>query len=225
MDPRNQRRAIREHPRQIRAIRGEPHGRTTIPAVRVFVTSWLFVAVLIGYSGVLRTTQLPMPALGMAITFTLLIALALRRDYRERALGVGVRGLIALHLTRFVGIYFLWLYNHGLLPRDFAVPAGWGDIVVAVLAVIVLVAFRPDTKSGRTAILIWNVVGLVDILMVLATGARMARADPMLQAGFTALPLSLLPTFLVPLIIVTHVLIFVWWARQPQNPLRPTTND
>ena len=182
--------------------------------MRVFLASWLFVAVLVGYSGVLRTTRLPMPALGMAITFTLLVALALRRDYRERALAVGVRALIALHLTRFVGFYFLKLYNDGVLPRDFAVPAGWGDIVVAVLAVIILVAFRPQTRAGRSAIFVWNIIGLADILMVLAAGARLFGRDALMQAAFTGLPLSLLPTFLVPLIIVTHVLIFVWWARQ-----------
>ena len=190
--------------------------------MRVFLLCWLLVAFLVGYSGVLRNTRLPMPALAMALTVTLLLALAIRRDYRDRALSFGVRALIALHLTRFVGIYFLSLYNDGLLPRDFAVPAGWGDIVVAVLAVIVLLAFSPQTKAGRTAILIWNIIGLVDILLVLSAGATMARADPLLQAGFTALPLSLLPTFLVPLIVVTHLLIFVWWARSapPSSPAR-----
>jgi hypothetical protein len=181
--------------------------------VRVFLLCWLFVAFLVGYSGILRTTRLPIPALAMAITLTLLVTLAVRRDYRARVLGVGVRGLIALHLTRFVGFYFLWLYNHGLLPRDFAVPAGWGDILVATLALILLLAVRPETRSGRMAILVWNILGLADILMVLATGARMVGRDPLLQAGFTSLPLSLLPIFLVPLVIVTHVLIFVWWAR------------
>jgi hypothetical protein len=182
--------------------------------VRFFVLSWLFVAVLIGYSGLLQNTRLPMPALGMAITLTLLAAITLKPEYRKRALRVGVRPLIAVHLSRFVGIYFLWLYNQGLLPRDFAVPAGWGDIVVAMLAVVVLLAFDPKKKSGRIAILLWNIIGLIDILMVFAAGATMARTDPLLQAGFTSLPLSLLPTFLIPLIIVTHVLIFVWWMRQ-----------
>ena len=187
-------------------------------AVRVFLFSWLFVAVLIGYSGALRGARLPMPALGMAITLTLLFALAVRRDYRERALSVGVRALIAFHLTRFVGIYFLWLYNRGLLPRDMAVPAGWGDIIVAVLAIVVLLAFRPDTPRGRTAIMVWNIIGLTDIIMVLARASEMVERDPLMQMGFTSLPLSLLPTFLVPLIIATHVLIIVWWVQTRKLP-------
>ena len=186
--------------------------------MRFFVLSWLFVAVLIGYSGILQTTRLPMPALGAAIAVTLIAAIAVRRDYRERALRAGVRPLIAVHLARFAGIYVLLLYNRGLVSRDFAMSAGWGHIVVAVLAAIVLLAFRPDTKTGRSAILAWNVIGVIGVLIVFATVARMASADPVVQAGFTSLPLSLLPTFLAPLIVVTHALIFVWWARQRLTP-------
>ena len=193
--------------------------------VRFFVLSWLFVAALVGYSGILRNTQLPMPALGVAMTLALVAVIAVRRDYRERALRAGVRPLIAVHLTRFAGIYTLWLYHRGLLPRDFAMPAGWGHIVIAVLAAIVLLAFRPDTRAGRTAILVWNVIGLLGVFVVFAAAARMAGADPFAQAGFTSLPLSLLPTFLAPLIVVTHVLIFVWWTRQTPDSSTPNSQD
>ena len=193
--------------------------------MRFFVLSWLFVAVLIGYSGVLRSTQLPMSALGVAITLALIAAVAVRREYREKALRAGVRPLIAVHLARFAGIYILWLYDRGLLPRDFALAAGWGHVAVAVLAVIVLLAFRPEAKTGRTAILAWNVIGVVGALFVFLSASRIARADPLAQAGFTALPLSLLPTFLAPLIMVTHVLIFVWWARATSNSKRRTPNS
>ena len=153
---------------------------------------------------------MPMPALGVAITLALLAALAVRRDYLEKALRAGVRPLVAVHLVRFSGLYVLWLASRGLLPGDFAMSAGWGHIVVAILAAIVLLVVRPETKAGRTAILAWNVIGVLGVLFVFAAAARMAGTDALLQAGFTSLPLSLLPTFLAPLIVVTHVLIFVW---------------
>lgn len=193
--------------------------------MRFFVLSWLFVAVLIGYSGLLRNTRLPMPALGVAITLAAIAAIAVRRDYLERALRAGVRPLVAVHLVRFAGIYVLWLYNRGLLPGDFAMSAGWGHTVVAALAAIVLLAFRPDTKTGRTAILVWNLIGVLVALWVFATAARMAGTDALVQAGFTSLPLSLLPTFLAPLIIVTHVLIFIWWMRQTPNAQTPNSKS
>ena len=156
---------------------------------------------------------MPMPVFAFAMTLTLLALLAVRRDLRDRVLSVGVRVLVAIHISRFVGFYFLSLYRAGLLPRDFAVPAGWGDICVAVTAIIVLVAFNPETARGAVAYFTWNVLGLVDILMVLSQAVRMMRADPLMQGGFTSLPLIVLPLFLVPIIIVTHVMIFVWWAR------------
>src|SRR5690349_4742828 len=131
-------------------------------AVRFFLLSWLFVATLVGYSGILRTTRLPMPALGVAIAVALIALIGIRRDYRARALRAGVRPLIAVHLTRFLGIYVLMLANRGLIPHDFALAAGWGHIVIAVLAVILLVAARPDTTTGRNAILAWNVLGVCD---------------------------------------------------------------
>ena len=178
-----------------------------------FVLCWLLISLLVGYTGILRSTPVPMPVFAIAMTLTLLGWLTIRRDLRDRVLSVGVRVLVALHITRFVGVYFLALYRDGLLPRDFAVPAGWGDIMVAIGAIIVLAAFRTDTQIGRTAYFTWNVLGLLDILLVLGNGARMMRADRLLQAGFTSLPLILLPLFLVPVIIVTHVMIFVWWLR------------
>ena len=178
-----------------------------------FVLCWLLIALLVGYTGILRSTPVPMPVFAIAMTLTLLGWLTIRGNLRDRVLSVGVRVLVALHITRFVGVYFLALYRDGLLPRDFAVPAGWGDIMVATGAIIVLAAFRTDTQTGRTAYFTWNVLGLLDILLVLGNGARMMRADRLLQAGFTSLPLILLPLFLVPIIIVTHVMIFVWWLR------------
>ena len=182
-------------------------------AVRFFVLSWLFVATLVGYSGALRTTRLPMPALGVAISVTLVAAVAISRHYRERALRAGVRPLIAVHLTRFGGIYVLMLAKRGLIPHDFALAAGWGHIVVAALAAILLLAARPETPTGRNAILAWNALGVFDVFLIFAAAVRMVAPDQILQAGFTSLPLSLLPTFLAPLIVVTHVLIFIWWAK------------
>jgi hypothetical protein len=49
---------------------------------------------------------------------------------------------------------------------------------------------------------------LADILYVVGTAARLAFADPASMSALLRLPLALLPTFLVPLIIASHVFIF-----------------
>src|SRR5258705_202219 len=51
-------------------------------------------------------------------------------------------------------------------------------------------------------------VGALDSAFVVATAARLGMADPNSMGPLRTLPLSLLPTFLVPLIIASHALIF-----------------
>ena len=54
---------------------------------------------------------------------------------------------------------------------------------------------------------------MVDILFVVVTAVRLGAADPASMAALQRLPLNLLPTFLVPLIIATHVILGVRLAR------------
>jgi hypothetical protein len=82
--------------------------------------------------------------------------------------------------------------------------------VVAAAALVLVLAARPDTPGGRRAYLAWNVVGLADILGVVLTAARLAFTDPVSMQALLHLPLSLLLTFVVPIIVATHV----WMLRR-----------
>jgi len=83
-------------------------------------------------------------------------------------------------------------------------------IAVAILAALLLLWGPPRDAGRRVAYLAWNALGLVDILVVVVTAARLGLANPASMA-----PLSLLPTFLVPLIIASHVVLGLrlWRAR------------
>jgi hypothetical protein len=183
---------------------------------------WLAAAVLVGASGALRSVRPPAPqVLIVALTAGLLAAGALVPWLRRWAEEVDLRVVVALHLTRFVGAYFLVLHRRGELPYAFAVPGGWGDIAVASLALVLLVAVRPSGAWGRWLYLGWDVLGLIDILGVVATAASQGMAEPGSMRALLRLPLSLLPTFLVPLIIASHVLIFVRLLRGRRSDRPP----
>jgi hypothetical protein len=128
-------------------------------------------------------------------------------------LRIDLRAVVALHLTRFVGIYFLALFRRGELPFAFAVPGGWGDILVATLALLLLSVGAPRTGGRRLIYATWNLIGLVDLLFVVVTAARLGLTEPESMRALTRLPLSLLPTFLVPLLLASHLLIGVRLAR------------
>jgi hypothetical protein len=106
-------------------------------------------------------------------------------------------------LTRFVGFYLLYLYSNRQLPNAFAVRGGIGDILVATLACVLLVF-----ANSKPALIAWNILGSIDILDVVITVARSESAVPGSMHQLDHFPLVLLPTFIVPLIIVIHGLIF-----------------
>jgi hypothetical protein len=175
---------------------------------------WLIIALLLALTGTLHELPVRMPMIAASLTAVLLVLLAMIPSLRARAFAGGPRPLVAFHLTRFVGIYFLWLYSLGVLARNFAVPAGWGDIIIAAWAAVLLMIRDWSSREMRSALLLWNAFGLFDILLVMALAAQQAAADSGFQNAFRSLPLSLLPTFIVPIVIATHVLLFVCLAGQ-----------
>jgi hypothetical protein len=179
--------------------------------VILVLLGWLCFAV--GLSGWFYSANAP----AVAATVWTLTALALFACWkispiRVWALNVDLRWLVLFHVTRlFAGAYFLLLCQRGQLPCGFARTAGWGDIVIAILAVAVVGAMR--TEFAKPLLLTWNTLGLIDIIFVVLSALRFGLNDWQSMHALRELPLSLLPMFLVPLIIASHVLIFVRLAR------------
>ena len=124
---------------------------------------------------------------------------------------VDIRWVLGFHLVRFVGIYFLILASQGRLDDYFAKTAGIGDIITATGAVALI--FIPILREGL-GLKIWNAFGFADILFVVFNAARVVRSAPERFTEFFHLPLGLLPTFMVRVIVVSHVVILfrLWRA-------------
>jgi hypothetical protein len=175
--------------------------------VLIAAAAWLLAALLVGASGRLSSLRPPAPQIVLVgLTIALLVAARLWAPLRSFVNRVDLRALVLFHLTRLVGFYFLALHARGDLPWAFAVPGGWGDNVTAAWALLLVLLVRPDTRGGRLHYLAWNVFGLLDILGVVLTAARLAFREPGSMRALLELPLSLLLTFVVPIIIATHVM-------------------
>ena len=121
-------------------------------------------------------------AYGMIAKFYVMPALVSRT--REEALVP----LILLHCFRYIGLAFVVT---GVvapdMPQAFAVPAAYGDLLVAVLALITVVALR--ARWGIAILLAWifNIIGFADFVMAVFQGLRLM--DPGQLGGAYFIPL------------------------------------
>jgi hypothetical protein len=82
----------------------------------------------------------------LAGTLPLLISLAFRQLVRA----IPATGLIGVHAIRVLGILFLALMDMRLLPPEFTLPAGYGDIAVGLLALGLAYLLRPAKRQLET---------------------------------------------------------------------------
>jgi hypothetical protein len=110
--------------------------------------------------------------------------------------------LIFLHCFRYIGLAFLVT---GVVAADiapaFASPAGYGDLLTALLALISVIALRNRWHVAITLVWVFNVVGTLDLLNALFQGLLHIRAG---QLGGA----YLIPSLIVPALLVSHFLIF-----------------
>jgi len=109
---------------------------------------------------------------------------------------------------------------NGELGSEWAIPAGWGDTAVAASA-LGIVLFLPNPETRPNLLRLWNLIGLVDIIAVVFTAARTAMRDPASMAPLFHFPMSLVPTFIVPIVFASHC----WMALRLQPRSRPATHS
>jgi hypothetical protein len=124
---------------------------------------WLLTAVYLGASGRVAAWRPPLPQIVLAgLTLLVLVAVVALARFRRGLRALDLRWLVAFHLTRFVGIYFLVLYyRDGALPYAFAVPGGWGDVLIATLhlPLSLLVTFLVPLIIADHVVVFWRVIG------------------------------------------------------------------
>lgn len=108
--------------------------------------------------------------------------------------------LLIPHTLRHLGMAFL---VPGLvvqaLPNGFAYAAAYGDLISGLLALLALVALRAHWSLALGVVWVFNIVGTVELFNAL----RQAEVVPNLGTTWY------IPTFVVPIFLVTHGMIFV----------------
>jgi hypothetical protein len=186
------------------------------------VGAWFAAAAAAGSLGLVNQPGRPPLVLALFLALPALgfvLADRMSPSFREFANGIPLAVLVGSHLWRFVGLGFVLAFSLGALPAGFAIPEGLGDIVAAAGALLLLPRIRSGAAS-RGWLLAWNAFGFADLLSAIIVGVlysesavgvlHTATANTTLMVTF---PVSLIPTFFVPLFLLVHALTFRRMAR------------
>src|SRR5260370_18893292 len=133
---------------------------------------WVFGVLVDGSSGTISTLQL---GAGVLIPIALMSVIGFASSNARARLEIApLPALIAPHTVRILGVLFVLLYAAKRLPAPFAPLAGWGDIFIGVTALPMAFLAARDRDRGRAAILIWNTLGLADLVLAGGLGAPSA---------------------------------------------------
>lgn len=112
--------------------------------------------------------------------------------------------LLFVHTLRHIGMTVLvTALLDPAVPQAFTVPLAYGDLGAALLALLSIFALRGRWSLALPLVWLFNIWGTVDLLNAAYQGIRLDVTRYDLGVAW------LIPTFYVPALYVTHVLIFM----------------
>jgi hypothetical protein len=183
-------------------------------AAAVVIIVWFALALASSLLGVFDSNTRPPLLLGSAAILPVTafaVAYLFSASFRRFVLSANARAITFAHTWRIGGLVFLILYWRGQLPGAFALPAGWGDIAIGVTAPLVAWNIESRGRSMTPLLTVWNLLGLLDLLAAVTLGVLSSASRLGILAGdvttriMGAFPLSLIPTFFVPLLMILHL--------------------
>jgi hypothetical protein len=177
------------------------------------LVAWFLLALGGSLLGVYDSEPYPPIPLGLAFVAPVVAFVSCyltSARFRQFVSSLDLRLLTLAQTWRVGGVVFLILHQQGALPGVFALPAGWGDIAIGVTAPLAAWYWKPPFPTQTFAV--WNVLGSLDLVMAVTLGV-LASATPVgILAGDVTtrlmgqFPLSLIPTFFVPLLLIFHLI-------------------
>ncbi len=130
----------------------------------------------------------------------------------NKPINVALTLLIFPHAFRHVGLTFL-VPSVVAEPfmNAFANAAAYGDLITGLLAIASVVALRGSWRFAMPLVWLFSLVGTVDLLNAL----RQVENVPHFGATWY------IPTFFVPLLLVTHVMVFTRLLSREHQTCEP----
>lgn len=133
--------------------------------------------------------------------------------FKKLLRSITLESLIALHIFRVMGVFFIILYFYHLLPAGFAFSAAMGDIITAIFALPVAKMVSKGKSWSIKVAYVWNIFGILDIVNVMTIVTIIARRSAIsgVPGGLdemTFFPFVWFPAFAPATILFLHTMIF-----------------
>jgi hypothetical protein len=199
--------------------------------ILALILTWFVSAVAIaalgGFGNAYNRLGVSVAVAALAPFIAFAVWFSASKGFREYIMSVSPTLLTAAQSWRLFGFTFVLLQAHNSLPAIFALPAGYGDMFIGATAI--LVAWQFAQNKRRAAFITWQFLGIADLVVAVGLGTTAPFLQPhaIPVTLMTVLPLSLIPTFFVPLFLIFHVICIAQakkWSSEPlrnENGLRP----
>ncbi|HEV2463095.1 MAG TPA: hypothetical protein VGT04_04780 [Acidobacteriaceae bacterium] len=193
------------------------------------IGAWFVVSIVASglhlYQNDPKQPPLPLGIAALAPIIVFLVWFALSASFREFTMSLSPRVLTLVQTLRIEGFAFLVLASYSILPRTFALSAGWGDIAIGATAS--LAAWKLATPNRRGSFIVWQILGIADLVNAVLMGTLAGVINPhgISTGAMTVLPLSLIPTFAVPLFLILHVICIAQALRWRKEPVQPVAQE
>jgi len=186
------------------------------PYVLAFSNVWIILQSVLSLNGVFysNTNALPPRMILFGVLPMLLLIVVLFNTRKGKQI---IDSLPLFHITFIncvripVEIVLYWLFIHQLVPEIMTFEGLNFDILAGISAPIIAYLVFVSLKLSRNLLLTWNIISLLLLLNIVII-AILSTPSPFQQISFDQpniailyFPFSLLPTFVVPIVLFGHL--------------------
>lgn len=172
---------------------------------------WYGLIFFLGKRGFFGETLLSIPMIGFGFGLMFFFVRSIYKSlfFQKIFEAIPLPWVLGVQIFRVMGYGFLVFYALGLIPGEFAIPTGVGDMIVGLTAPFV--AYLYAKKHARRLAIWWNYLGIGDLALALTLGmSTYPRPFQVLTTSVSneqiaLFPLVMVPLFAVPLSILLHL--------------------
>lgn len=210
--------------------RQSPSGAIRLVFISVgVVLGWVLLVFALATASVFAASYDKPPTILFGVAIPIVVGLGLlaysatMRGLLER---IPVHWLIGVQIYRVLGAVFVIAYLQGLMPAEFALPAGIGDILIGLAAPVVAYRVSRGLSGAYRSAVLWNAFGLADLVLAVTLGFLTSPSAFQLLAldapnwTVSRYPFALVPAFAVPVSVLLHAF-SLWRLKDLNSPAHP----